>query len=105
MPSHKKKILSIIIFNLAISLIVANKITNLIFNNILLEIPTYLITAGISFTILSVIAHKIWKPTIKTNKPNVSSPIIKKEDNIIIKEQSSETVKNLKLTRILKKKL
>ena len=79
MPSHKKKLIFLIIFNLAISLIVANKITNVLFNNILLEIPTYLIIASISFTILSYISHKIWAPII--------------------------SVKNLKLTRILKKKL
>ena len=79
MPSHKKKLIFLIIFNLAISLIVANKITNVLFNNILLEIPTYLIIASISFTILSYIPHKIWAPII--------------------------SVKNLKLTRILKKKL
>ena len=105
MPSKKKKIFSIIILNLVISLIIANKVTNLLFNNILLEVPTYLVIAGTSFTILSVISHKIW-PNVSQEKPE-NKPLQQKPnaEKVIVNQHTNIKTKNLKLTRTLRKKL
>ena len=105
MPSKKKKIISIIVLNLTLSLILANKITAQISYELLPKISIYMAISFVSFSTLTFISHKFWNITNKEEKKEIISNQQPPVEKTISKELANKQMKSLKLKRILKKKL